>query len=131
MENDIYKTKLKNLSSVTLLHIPRYTYVTNIDTLTQTIPRKWSYLGRLTWNPYMFIDDRTFCEVIFCKVWKKNQVYNFSCQLVHIRGLHAKRFLIFLYFYFLWVIRKHGQNGQQGYPLKEVKFSKTMDGSMK
>ena len=68
-------------------------------------------------------------DLFFVK-FDKNQVYNFSCQLVHIRGLHAKGFFLD-FLYFLWVIRKHGQNGQQGYPLKEVDFSKTMDGSMK
>ena len=48
MKNDIYKNNLKKLSSVTLLPIPRYTYVPNMGTLSQTIPRKWLYLGRLT-----------------------------------------------------------------------------------
>ena len=121
---------MKKLSSVALLPITRYTYVENMATLSQTMQRELSYLDRLTWELYMFIDNMTFREEFFIK-FDKNQVYNFSYQLVHRRGLHAKRFFFLDFLYFLWVIRKHGQNGQQGYPLKEVDFLKTMDGSMK
>ena len=85
MKNDIYKNNLKNLSWVTLLTIPRYTYVPNMDTLSQTMPKKWSYPGRLTWNPYIFIDDRRFCEVIFCKVWQKSCLLFFLSTSTHKR----------------------------------------------
>ena len=36
-ENDIYKTNLKNLSSTTLFVMPRYTYVPNMDALSQNM----------------------------------------------------------------------------------------------
>ena len=74
MKNDIYIHNLKNLTSATLFSIPRYTYVPNMGTLSQTMPREWSYLGRLVWNIYMFIDDRPFCEVSVWKVCRKSSL---------------------------------------------------------
>jgi hypothetical protein len=40
IKNDIYKNNLKKLSSATLFAIPRYTYVSNMGTLSQTMPRE-------------------------------------------------------------------------------------------
>jgi len=57
MENDIYKHNLKKLSSAILFVITRQTYVSNMGTLSQTMVHRWSYLGHLSRNLYMFIDD--------------------------------------------------------------------------
>ena len=92
MKNDVLINNFKKLSSVILFPIPRYIYVPNMRTLSQTMPWELSYLGRLVWNLYMFIDDRNFYER-FSGKFVKNQVYHFSYQLVHMRGLHAKGFL--------------------------------------
>ena len=46
----------------TMFAIPRHTYVSNMDTLSQTMARRWPKLGHLTRNLYMSIDDRPFCE---------------------------------------------------------------------
>ena len=62
MRNDIYKHNLKKLSSATLFEISRHTNVSNMGTLSQTIPRKWSYIDHLSRNLYMFIDGRSFCQ---------------------------------------------------------------------
>ena len=63
-----------------------------MGTLSQTIQRELSYLDRLTLELYMFIDNRTFREEFFIK-FDKNQVYNFSYQLVHTGGHQCKGFL--------------------------------------
>ena len=47
MENDIYTNNLEKLGSAILFAIPIQTYVPNMETLSQTMSWKWSYLGRL------------------------------------------------------------------------------------
>ena len=87
MKNDIYKNNLKKLSSVTLFPMPSYTYVPNMDTLSQTMPREWSHLDRLAWNLYMFIDDRAFCEELSWKVCQNSSLSFFLTTSTHKRTL--------------------------------------------
>ena len=47
MKNDICEINFKTLSSTTLFPISKYTYVQNIGTLSQNMPREWSYVDRL------------------------------------------------------------------------------------
>ena len=65
---------MKKLTSATLFAIPSYTYVTNMGTLSQNMPREWAYLSHLVWNLYMLIDDRPFCEVSIWKVCRKSSL---------------------------------------------------------
>jgi len=46
MENDISKNNLKTQFG-TIVSMPRYTYVPNMGTLSQTMPREWPYLDHL------------------------------------------------------------------------------------
>ena len=104
MKNDIYKHNLKKLTLETMFLIPRYTYVPNMATLSQTMPREWSYLGRLVWNLYMFIDDRPFCELFVWKVWWKSSLSFILSTNTHNRTpcQRTSRFDYFLtFFYFV------------------------------
>ena len=78
--------------------IPRHTYVSNMGTLSQTMARGWSYLGHLTRNLYMFIDDWPFCEKV---LWKfcQNSILSFSLATsTHIRS-PCQRICFFGYFF--------------------------------
>ena len=130
MKNDIYKYNFFKLSSVTLLPIPWYIYLPSMGALSKTMPREWSYLIRLSWNLYMFVDDRTFCEIFFCKLWQKSSLPFFLSTSTHKRTPCQRiSFLRFSSFSltFFW---KNGPNDRHGYSLKEVDFSKTLDGSL-
>ena len=98
MKNDIYKHNLKKLSSATLFSIPRHTYLSNMGTLSQTMARGCSYLGHLTRNLYMFIDDRTFCEEVFWKHCKKSCLSFFLSTSTHKRT-PCQRISFFEYFF--------------------------------
>ena len=123
MEDGIYTNNLKKISSETLLPIQKHTYVPNMGSLQQTMLWKWSYLGRLLWNLYMFIDDRLFVKHSF-KFFVKTRVYYFLYQLLYIKGLHAKgfHFLSNLSLYLMfskkwskwppWLFVERGQNFQ-------------------
>ena len=60
----------------------------------------------------------------------KNHVYHFSYQLVHIKGLHAKRFHFLSIVSLSFILLKNGQNARRAYSSKEVAFLKTIDGSV-
>ena len=82
----------------TLFPIPRYTYVSNTGTLSQTMAWKWPKLGHLAWNLYMFIDDRPFCEWFFWKVCK-NSCLLFSLETSTHKGTPCQRIPFFEYFF--------------------------------
>ena len=46
-------------------------------TLSQTMPHEWSYLGHLSRNLNMFVDDIPFCERIFWKFRQKSSLLFF------------------------------------------------------
>ena len=128
MKNDIYKTNLKTLNSATLLVITRHTYVSNMDTLSQTMPREWSYLGHLIRNLYMFIDDWPFYEKVFC-ILCQNSSLSFILSTNTHKRTPCQRISFFEYFHFFFVW-ENGQNGRHVYSLKGVELFKTIDGSV-
>ena len=84
-KNDIFISNLKKLSSATLFAIRRHTYVSNMGTLSKTMPQEWSYLGYLSRNLNMFVDDRPFCERIFWKFRQKSSLSFFLPSNTHQR----------------------------------------------
>ena len=106
MKNDIYKHNLKTLSSATLFVIPRHTYVSNMGTLSQTMTRGWSYLGHLTRNLYMSIDDWPFCEEVFWKLCQNSCLSFFLATSTHKRT-PCQRISFFEYFFtFFYFVEK-------------------------
>ena len=91
MKNDIYKNNLKKLSSVTLLQIPRYTYVPNMGILSQTMPREWSYIDHLSRNLYIFVERWSFCEELFWELCQNTCLSFLLATSIH-KKFHAKGF---------------------------------------
>jgi hypothetical protein len=98
MKNDIYKHNLKKLSSATLFVITRQTYVSNMGTLSQTMVHRWSYLGHLTRNLYMFIDDWSFCEEVLWNFFQNSSLSFSLATSTHIRS-PCQRIYFFGYFF--------------------------------
>ena len=67
----IFEKIIWKLGLAPIFPMPRHTYVPNMGTLAQTMPRGWSYLGHLVRNLYMFVDDRPFCEGFFLQTLSK------------------------------------------------------------
>ena len=111
MKNDIYKRNLKKFSSTTLFVITRHTYVSNMDTLSQTMARGWSYLRHLTQNLYLFIDDWPFYEEVFWYLCQNSGLSFFLATSTHKR-CPCQRISPFDYFStFYYFLEKNGQNG--------------------
>ena len=97
MKNDILKNNLET-GSAPIFPMPRHTYMPNMGTLSQTIPRGWLYLGHLVRNLYMFVDDRTFCEEFFWKLCKKINFIIFIADSKYKRA-PCQRIPFFEYFF--------------------------------
>ena len=130
MKNDIYKTNLKKFSSVTFFPITIYKYVKNMGTLPQTMPREWSYLGRLAWNLYMFIDHRLFCEWFFWKVCQKSSLSFLLATSTH-KSTPCRRIYFFDVFFIFFEFFQKKSKWRACYSLKESFFFKTIDVSKK
>jgi len=111
MKNHIYKHNLKKLISATLFVTTRHTQVSNMGTLSQTMARGWSYLGHLTRNLYMSIDDWPFCEEVFWKLCQNSGLSFFLATSTHKRS-PCQRISLFEYFFIFFIFfEKNGQNG--------------------
>ena len=123
-KNDIYKICLEKLCSITLFVIPRYTYVPNMGTLSQTMPREWSYLGCLSWKLYMFIDDRTYCDGFFCKICQKSSLSFLLANTTHKRTPCQRICFSDVFFIFLEFFQKNVKMTSTAVRWKGSNFSK-------
>ena len=124
MENNIYKNNFKKLSSTQLFPISRYTYVPNMDILSQTMSREWSYLDHLDWNLYMFIDNRLFVKYLFGK-FVEIQVYHFFLSTSTHKSSPWQRNSFFeVYFIFFEFFEKFVKMAGMAIPWKRSIFSK-------
>ena len=114
----------------TMFVITTHAYLWNMGTLSQTMVHRWSYLGHLTRNLYMFIDDLAFCEEVLWKFCQNSSLSFFLGTSTHIRS-PCQRICFFEYFFtFFLIFRKNDQNGRRVYSFKGVAFFKTIDGSV-
>ena len=100
-ENGTYGNILEKLSSVTLFPIVTYTFVPNVGTLSQTMPWEWSYVARLAWNPYMFIDGRPLCGDFLGEVWQISSLIFLVATSTHKRT-PCRRICFFDFFFILF-----------------------------
>ena len=85
----------------------------------------WIETYKCLWLIELFVKD---CFEKFVRT----QVYYFSKQIVHIKGLHVEGFLFFdVFFIFFEFFQKKSQNGEHGYSFKDVEFFKTINISVK
>ena len=122
-----FKRNLKKVSSATLFVITRHTYVSNMDTLSQTMVRGWSYLRHLTRNLYIFIDDWPFCEEVLWKFCQNLSLSFFLATRTHKRS-PCQMISLFEYFFTFFYFVKKSQNGRRACSSKGVSFFKTIDG---
>ena len=89
---------MKKLISATLFVITKHTYVSNMDTLSQTMARGWSYLVHLTRNLHMFIDDWPFCEKVLWIICQ-NSCFSFFLETSTHKRTPCQMISFFEYFF--------------------------------
>ena len=90
----------------TMFSISRHNCVSNMDTLSQTMPREWSYLVHLIRNLYMYIDDWSFCEEVFWKLCQDLSLSFLLATSIHKRT-PCQNILFFEYFFnFFYFVEK-------------------------
>ena len=116
IENHFFVKVSWKLPLALLFGMAMCTYVTNMGTLSWTMVCDMALTLVISLESHVCSYMIThFVKSFFSKV-VKIQVYHFSWQLIHIKGLHDKWFHFWIFLHFLWFFSKRGQNRRHVFP---------------